>query len=191
MSRDPTTFELGAAVFAIWLACLAMLVGCMALMSGCVPVKQEAATRPITSACVRSFVPTLEAWEARLGRVPQRCAYLDREYDVIVSDAIPCGPALPNGLLLVGCTRAQHRAIYVLAGRSPVQQLDTSVHEWVHALAACVTGNADDDHARTELWEGYGADAVEPQGIAAAQVGECTSGEGVKAPVLERDSDEI
>lgn len=126
----------------------------------------------ISGACVRSFRPTLEAWEAELGRVPEQCAYLDAKQDVQLAseDEIPCAPEASTELV-IGCY--QSGAIYLLEGRDDVQLVDTSVHEWVHALAECVDGDMDREHLRGELWADYGADTVELQAQAGAQLGSC------------------
>lgn len=129
----------------------------------------------ITGACQRSFRPTLEAWEAELGRVPAECAYLDTEYSVQVLPAseLPCDPPGP-GELVTGCTVQPLQAIYLLGGRTNVELVDTSVHEWIHALADCVDGDMDRDHLRVELWADLSdADSVEVQGQAFSQIGEC------------------
>jgi len=126
----------------------------------------------IAGACVRSFRPTLEAWEVRYDRVPEDCAYLDRVYpvQVVSADEMPCEDE--PGSIIVGCT-VEDDAIYLLEGRLPVQLVDTSVHEWVHVLAACVDGDIDADHLRAGLWGVYGAETVEIQAQAAAEIGEC------------------
>ncbi len=127
----------------------------------------------ITGACTRSFRPTLEAWEAQLGHVPDECAYLDTQYDVRLVDQqaqLPCPTPAANETL-VGCTQGE--TIYLLRGRDDVELVDTSVHEWVHALAQCVYGDPDADHLRAQLWGVYGAESIETQAQAAAQIGRC------------------
>ena len=61
------------------------------------------------------------------------------------------------------------------AGASPCRfaLVDTSVHEWIHALAQCVDGAMDVDHLRGELWGDYGGESVEIQAQASAEIGEC------------------
>lgn len=127
----------------------------------------------ITRACIRSFAPALDAWQAELGRVPEACAYLDAELDVqIVSEAeIPCAPE-SSSELVVGCF-VPGDAIYLLESRDLIQLVDTSVHEWVHALAHCVDGDSDRYHLRAGLWAQYGADTVELQAQASAEIGGC------------------
>ena len=132
-------------------------------------------SQAITGACQRSFRPTLDAWEAALGRVPEECAYLDGEYSVQVLPAseLPCDPPGP-GELVTGCTVQPLQAIYLLGGRTNVELVDTSVHEWVHALADCVDGDMDRYHVRVELWEELsGPDSVVIQAQASAEIGAC------------------
>lgn len=153
--------------------CLMLLGALLGLLftASCDPSKPSVPV--ITGACTRSFRPTLEAWEAVRGRVPETCAYLDTVYAVqLVSEAeIPCEKET-NGLI-VGCTQPEERTIYLLKGRSASELVDTSVHEWVHALADCVDGDRDTNHLRGELWGDYGVDAIEVQAQAAAVIGGC------------------
>lgn len=125
-----------------------------------------------TGACVRSFRPTLQAWEAEHGRVPDDCAYLDAVYPVqlVSAEELPCEDE--PGSIVVGCI-VRDDAIYLLAGRLPAQLVDTSVHEWVHALAGCVDGDIDAEHLRAELWRTYGPETVEFAAQTAARTGEC------------------
>jgi hypothetical protein len=107
--------------------------------------------------------------------VPAECAYLDTEYSVEVLPAseLPCDPPGP-GELVTGCTVQPLQAIYLLGDRANVELVDTSVHEWLHALADCVDGDMDRLHVRVELWADLsGAESVEVQGQAGAQIGEC------------------
>ncbi|HYC44486.1 MAG TPA: hypothetical protein VED01_03280 [Burkholderiales bacterium] len=141
------------------------------LAMACAPAPSDEPA--ITAACVRSFRPTLAAWESVHGRVPEDCAYLDAELDVQLAseDEIPCAPEASTELV-VGCM-VPGDAIYLLEGRDDVQLVDTSVHEWVHALAHCVDGDADRYHLRGELWAQYGPESVELQAQASAEIGEC------------------
>jgi hypothetical protein len=128
----------------------------------------------ITRACYRSFAPTLVAWEDALVRVPERCAYLDKLYTVQLANTgeIPCTTEASNQTV-AGCTTPEDHTIYLLASGDNVQMTDTSVHEWVHALADCVDGDRDADHLRAELWADYGPNSVEAQAQASAEIGEC------------------
>lgn len=130
----------------------------------------------VADACVRSFRPTLHAWEASQGRVPEGCAYLDMHYAVQVVSAadMPC-KATAHNELIVACLHPQSRVIYLLAGRDDVQLTDSSVHEWVHALVYCAAGGLDEMHLRAGLWALYGANSVEAQAQAAAVIGPCSS----------------
>jgi hypothetical protein len=123
-------------------------------------------TTYVTRACVRSFPTTLQAWEAVYGRVPRQCEFLDREYSVQLVEVadMPC----PHVVGLVGCTEPSTRAMYLLRGRDDLATLDTSIHEWIHALSDCVFGDVDREHARPRLW-----DSIEAQAQASAEVGEC------------------
>ena len=130
----------------------------------------------ITAACARSFHAVLEAWETRLGRVPDECALLDTRYtvSVVTEDvlAAACEPDAPDDVI-GGCTQPDARTILVLGGRPEIDQVDSAVHEWVHALADCASGAPDNDHLRGELWGIYGAETIETQAQAAAQIGAC------------------
>lgn len=165
---------------------LRRLAGCLALALvmlalGC--AAQPPVTRPnapvLTSACVRSFLPTLRAWEARFGRAPDKCSRLDMEYRVHLVSASElahagCDCVCSSSGQLVGCTTQPDRAIYLLDGRSQVETTDTSAHEWIHATEQCVRGDMDVDHARSGLWErNDGAESVEIQAQASAAIGDC------------------
>lgn len=152
---------------------LALLV-----LAACEPDPPPDEPGSITGACVRSFRPTLEAWETRFGRAPEGCAYLDTQVDVqlVAAEDMPCDDE--PGSIVVGCTvldadDGSNDAIYLLEGRLLSQLVDTSVHEWVHVLAACVDGDIDADHLRARLWATYGAETVELQAQASAEIGEC------------------
>jgi hypothetical protein len=145
-------------------------------MSACAPADPpDRGPQEITGACQRAFRPTLEAWELELGRVPSDCAFLDSTYSVELFSAagLPCDDPGP-GEVVTGCTEQPTMAIYLLDGRTNVELVDTSVHEWIHALADCVDGDMDRDHLRSELWDELsGAESVEIQAQASAEIGEC------------------
>lgn len=127
----------------------------------------------ISRACVRSFAPTLEEWEARFGRVPGMCSRLDAQiYVQLVAAAdMPC-----NGELGVNQVRAECASgdvLYLNQSLDDVALVDASVHGWVHFLNRCVNGSLDVDHLRAELWSVYGPDTVELQSQASAGSGEC------------------
>jgi hypothetical protein len=134
---------------------------------------QPATEQQITGACHRAFRSVLEAWESELGRVPQLCAYLDADYDVqlVAAGELPCEEPASEGAVLVGCTHEQ--VIYLLRGRDDIALIDTSVHEWLHALAECVDGTADRDHLRGRLWIDYGANTIEAQALGSVEIGKC------------------
>jgi hypothetical protein len=145
------------------------------VLVACAPAAPDDGPQEITGACQRSFRPALEAWEAELGRVPAECAYLDTQYtvEVLPASELPCDPPGP-GELVTGCTVQPLQAIYLLGDRTNVELVDTSVHEWLHALADCVDGDMDRYHVRVELWEELsGPDSVVVQAQAGAEIGEC------------------
>jgi hypothetical protein len=121
--------------------------------SGCAP--NEPDDPGITRACIRSFAPTLDAWEAELGRVHGECAYLDGVVDVqLVAEAdMPCDERVGVNEVRAECV--QGGVLYVNEALDDLQQIDASVHGWVHALAQCVYGDFDKDHLRSQLWAVY------------------------------------
>ena len=151
----------------------AEMIAAVAMLCGCV---EQADGEEITRSCVRSFATTLAEWERSFGeRVPAECALLDLEYDVVVVGdhaRIPCDFEDVHGLLHVGCTLPEQRAIYILE-RDRLAMVDTSVHQWIHALSACVIGEPDSGHHRSGLWESSGEYSIEIQAAAAAELGEC------------------
>lgn len=133
---------------------------------------------PITRACYRSFAHVLDAWTyAGLPRVSDECADLDVKYTVGLytrQQDVPCSAeSTPNGLV-VGCAMTELQMIYIAdLGDDYAAMTDTSIHEWIHALAHCVDGDADPDHLDGDLWQVYGADTVEIEAAARATAGEC------------------
>lgn len=133
----------------------------------------------VFGACYRNYVATLNAWTDQVGRVPPECAELDRDYTIQITqeENIPC--ALEQGPsdheLWIGCTQPDELTIYLLDERTNAEKLDTSVHEWVHALAECVDGDMDLLHARAELWEGYEGLPVETLALTDLVIGQCAN----------------
>jgi hypothetical protein len=154
-----------------WLMLLVVTSGCAHIAHA--PV---VATAPMVEAraCYRSFSASLAAFEQRLGRVGYACQFLDSQYTVQLASLaeIPC-MAASGAERVHGCTTPVDRTIYVLAGRDQIATRDTSVHEWLHTLLDCVYHDADREHVRAEIWEGYGANTAEVQAQAAAPAGAC------------------
>lgn len=135
------------------------------LLFSCNPQVPEVETLPqqITHACSRSFYPTLLAWESVFGRAPTQCQSLDKVYTVYMAnttDMAAC-KSLGSNQLTTGCTETILRTILLLKGRSQLQLVDSSIHEWIHVLAYCVFREADYEHVNPKLWEGYGSNTVE------------------------------
>lgn len=147
------------------------------LLTACDPPTTPVEPAPsggVTDACVRSFRPTLEAWEAANGRVPDVCAYLDTQYTVelVPASELPCVSEADNELV-VACTQPEEHAIYLLEGRDQLALLDSSVHEWLHAIEDCAHGDRDREHLRAGVWTQGGAGSVEVTAQAAALTGTC------------------
>jgi hypothetical protein len=121
--------------------------------SGCAP--NEPDDPGITRACIRSFAPTLDAWEVALGDVPAECRALDTKYDVqlVSADEMPCDD--PLGMNEVRAECVSGAVVYINEALDDLQQLDASVHGWIHALSTCVYGDPDKDHLRHQLWAVY------------------------------------
>lgn len=129
------------------------------------PPHTEELPQQITHACYRSFYPTLRAWETKFGRAPAECQLLDKVYTVYLTETSSMAScqrtAIGSNQQVTGCTETDTKSILILKGRSDIQLTDSSIHEWIHTLAHCVFKDADKEHARAQLWEGYGADTVE------------------------------
>lgn len=158
---------------------IAFMTGCWllfvaALLTSCVD-EPDPDEPVVTMACVRSFADVLAEWNVyATERVPAKCEHLDSDYDVQLVGAEEMPPQCADdgpGTQVVGCTVGH--VIYLLQGRDQIATVDTSVHEWVHALSACVYGDPDVDHNRSGLWEKYKPDSVETRAQAAAVTGEC------------------
>ena len=144
------------------------------ILSSCTDA-HEPAEPVVTMACIRSFATTLAEWERNAGeRVPKQCQFLDADYEVqLVSAADMPRECISGGegTEVVGCTLGG--VIYLLDSRDAIERVDTSVHEWVHALSQCVYGDVDQYHLRAGLWASSGAESTEVQAQAAAVLGEC------------------
>lgn len=170
MTAMRITYPQLAAAVVTWTIVAIALLTC----SSCGPPPPDEPQQPaITGACARAFVPTLEAWEERYGRVPDDCAYLDREYPVheVSAEDMPCEDE--PGTIITGCS-VLGDAIYILETRLPSQKTDTAAHEWTHLLEACVNGDIDAAHLNPELWTIYGNDTVEFDAQVKVEIGECT-----------------
>jgi hypothetical protein len=158
------------------------------LLYACDSTPKPDTEQHVFGACYRSYVATLNAWTDQVGRVPDGCDTLDREYTIQLSAEadIPCALDRGPDELTTGCTEVEERTIYLLDGRPDIQLVDSSVHEWIHAIANCADGDPDRDHLRGELWEGYGANTVEirAQTDTSFVIGECAALYRPPAPML-------
>lgn len=143
-----------------------------AIFSGC-NSSDEPAPKGISEACIRSFAPTLREYEAAVGhRVADACRFLDRDYNIVLLDReleVLCGEQLAENEQLAGCTHSgTTKTIYLNSSRSLLQQVDSSVHEWFHAILACDQSNPDSYHLSGRIWMVYGTKTAEANAIVEA-----------------------
>lgn len=146
------------------------------LATACASERAAPTPNAPTGACVRSFRAVLEAWETlSRTRVPEECAFLDAEYNVVLARDIPECEGEPIGVneQTAACTLPAQRTILILDALDDLQRLDMSVHEWIHALSDCVYGDPDTEHLRAGLWVRFGTQSTEAQAFAGTEPGEC------------------
>jgi hypothetical protein len=124
---------------------------------------------------------TIEAWEHIIGRVSLKCEQELRE--AWIAEVLEVHGSTPDrelaGKVFVKqlgqeITEIQ---IHILLSMSELQKMDTAVHEFIHALAACeyldidpgrltVQDWIDSEHLNSLYWIEYGPDTVEAWGCA-------------------------
>lgn len=105
-------------------------------------------------ACLLAVDPTIDAWEALVGPIPARCdEWLDgyEVLEVTAGEMPSCDWTPVDGEKLAGCTYSHPRVIYILDDLSDDQRATIAVHEWTHALSACVYGDGA-SHTNATLW---------------------------------------
>lgn len=113
-----------------------------------------------------SFKGTVNAWEQVIGEeVPYEAYQVVKSIPVVIVDELPsnCIPEdLPEGKMVAGCHLAKNKQIYILDTGDLLHMRDSLNHEYIHALAYQVLGDADHDHLDPRLWEdGVSIDNVE------------------------------
>lgn len=150
--RAPRARAYGSSVGKLLALLALMLIGCA------VGDAETPRPRVEANACYESFQNVLEGWEALVGPVPERCQHLDETVAVHLTSApMPCKGSDPGRV--VGCFMAEEGEplnegdIYITSRHTDeTQRVDTSVHEWVHALAYCVRSSGNPDHDDHALW---------------------------------------
>lgn len=123
--------------------------------------------------CRRAFLEVLDAWETHVGDVPRECRNVDARYAIVFVDReadMPCTADQPG--VIVGCHRADSETIYILR-RDNVAMVDTAVHEWIHALSLCATGDEQGGHTDPRLWLERSGSTVEGTAIVELGAGRC------------------
>lgn len=133
----------------------------LALMACTNPTTDIDAADPMALDYRDDFRATEDAWAQTVGTLPEQCRTLTAR--VLVSEttkdelASVC-PAEP-GFYTLGCFLAPEPGldaepvIYLATDVEAATVSDSAIHEWVHALAWCVYGEPDTDHARAPLWD--------------------------------------
>lgn len=106
-------------------------------------------------ACYLAIGPVVDAWEALVGPVPERCRDAMGGYALEVlpapefaarcSEAVEGGP-VPRG----ACTSFRGGFIAVADRWGESMRVDLAVHEWVHVVARCVGADPEDDDASND-----------------------------------------
>lgn len=142
-------------------------------------------------ACYLAAESVMEAWEAHVGPVPARCREVLATYAIDVADDATlkkrCSGVAPRpGKRLLGCAKYGARVIVIDENCDATSRVDVAVHEWTHALDACVGRTPKDrdprnDHADPLLWgtddpgglRGGGVDSVVGLARAHSAIGPC------------------
>ena len=108
------------------------------------PADYEAARRAAVS-----------GYESQVGPVSDACYEDSKCHPVTEVDPVPC--AQDPGMVTIGCVIGNPPVIYILSTRDWCQKEDIAVHEYIHALAGCETGDGDGEHLDPTLWETDGS----------------------------------
>ena len=124
----------------------------LVVLAGCALGDAES-VRPLNEprACYASFAAALEGWEAFVGPVPAECQRLDEVYTIeVTSGEMPCESPDPGRV--IGCTEYELARITIRKGIGETKAVDTSVHEWMHALSGCVGVEGNNAHLNARIW---------------------------------------
>lgn len=134
---------------------VAMVVGLAMSIAGCTTAVDK--TVDNWGACYESSVTVIDAWEARMLRsVPPLCivelgtyhvSYVDAEEEICTA-----AKGYDGSYKAAACTDTYYRTIQIRASYPNWKRIRFSAHEWTHALASCMDGDADGLHSRRELW---------------------------------------
>ncbi len=143
------------------------------LVSACGPAPSEQVYVPaesVSDSCLQAWHSAADAWDAELG-LQERCAHLDESVTVrvLAPAALPCPGA-------AGCAIGD--TIYISSELSDRQAPLVAVHEWLHLIRRCETGDGDAEHIDPDLWaaldkEGVRGDTIEAVAIRATAHGPC------------------
>jgi hypothetical protein len=131
-------------------------------------------------ACYEAFDAAREGWELFVGPVPKRCQYLDTSYRIEIMSDPHCPPPEGENQVAIACHNTLHW-IRIQAGMSEERTVEASIHEWFHALEACVNGDPDNHHSDPNVFgedrgrvphEG-GDETAQRYAISVAPVGPC------------------
>ncbi len=126
-----------------------LLIGIAVLLAACAHVDDR--PRIASGACLAAAEDVEMAWRELVGDVPAACVALERTVPLTLTyAALPCattaatdGCYMPDGRILIDATLSER------------QLVELAVHEWTHALAHCVTGKTQADHAPASVWGEY------------------------------------
>lgn len=131
----------------------------LATLAGCaVSAVDDPRPRVDGAACYLAAEVVVEAWEAHVGPVSDDCRERLATYTIDVTPTVveDCEMLSPGpGKRLVGCVAPRERAIYIEEDADMGARVDIAVHEWTHALDACIGRTAWEDvqeHADPILW---------------------------------------
>ncbi len=128
------------------------------------------APQPVSNACLRAYSAAADAWAEEL-ELSEACAYLDKSVlvRVVAPAELPC-------VEVAGCSFEGE--MYLSAALTDGQAVSVAIHEWLHLISLCETGNGDVEHLNVALWagldeQGARGDTIEAVALRAAQRGPC------------------
>lgn len=148
-------------------------VAVLVLLAGCArPPRDDFEREPSDGACYAAFGDAVDAWEAKVGALPEHCIDVDADYGIVVVDETPC--VREDGVTRqLGCVVHSAHAIYLDAELDESERVSVAVHEWLHVLSLCALGTGDPRHEDPRVWSRAGDDSAEELAVSSAHVDAC------------------
>jgi hypothetical protein len=112
-----------------------------------VPVYDQAGS------CVDAFSAALDAYETVRGPVAEECTTIDRHYKVTITTPAELEVFCGKGRLACMVPGSKTHGSIWIRQRDPEREMwETAIHEWIHAISYCDTGDGQATHDAEELY---------------------------------------